>query len=178
MTLSKQELRHLTRPMLAVTQPGLQHHGVLGMKWGKHKSQKAVTRSGNRQSTNIDKTNAQKEMSLAIQRKKEYHDRGALSDAELNRRVNRLQTEQRYKELVNQPFKDIKAAKTAKRNAHLKRVAAVLATVPFALINPAGAGSTAARYGLIAAKYGIPIVGAAVTGASVATGGGKKKKKK
>lgn len=169
MTLSQQELRMIARP-------ALQHHGVMGMKWGKHKASRALKRDTKDASEKLDNSFAAKEAKLALQRKKEYHDRGSLSDAELQKRVNRLQTEQRYKELVDQPFKEAKNAVKEKRNNNLKRLGSFAAALPFAMINT-GAGTGKYKVALSLLKYGVPAVTAAATGVAM-SGGGKKKKKR
>lgn len=77
----------------------LYHHGVLGMKWGRHISKEGsdIAREGqnlSRSSNNIRLNKAMKKKTKEINQKV-----SKMSDKELRDRVNRLNMEQQYKNL-------------------------------------------------------------------------------
>ena len=66
----------------------LQHHGILGMKWGVRRYQNS-------------------DGSLTEAGKKRYFNIGKLSDADLDRRIERLKKEQELKRLTKDKYKPV-----------------------------------------------------------------------
>lgn len=101
----------------------LQHHGVIGMRWGKGRKTKVPKQ------TTAPKANGVDEAARERQFKNEYANRDKMSTRSLQNRVKRLQAEQQFKELVNKPAAErAKAAaaiaeKKRKRNKMLLRTA-------------------------------------------------------
>ena len=101
----------------------LQHHGVIGMRWGKGRKTKVPKQ------TVAPKAKGVNEAAREQQFKSEYANRDKMSTRSLQNRVKRLQAEQQFKELVNKPAADrAKAAaaiaeKKRKRNKMLLRTA-------------------------------------------------------
>lgn len=157
----------------------IQHHGVMGMKWGKRKGKTTSQSSATlRAGKALDSKNAKTESKANVQNKKDYYNRSKMTDAQLNKKINRLQMEQRYKELVDKPFNDIAKSQNAGRNRVLKTAIAGLGAAPLGLINT---GVLGGRYkvALSMLKYGTPAA-AAMANAVInsGSGGGAKKKKK
>ncbi len=77
----------------------LEHHGILGQKWGVRRYQNA-----DGSLTDAGKKRYEKEQRKAIakERKEASKNRSMLSDEELNKRVNRLQKEKQLRELTDQ----------------------------------------------------------------------------
>ena len=101
----------------------LQHHGVIGMRWGKGRKTKVPKQ------TVAPKAKGVNESAREQQFKSEYANRDKMSTRSLQNRVKRLQAEQQFKELVNKPAAErAKAAaaiaeKKRKRNKMLLRTA-------------------------------------------------------
>lgn len=101
----------------------LQHHGVIGMHWGKGRKTKIPKQ------TVAPKAKGVNESAREQQFKSEYANRDKMSTRSLQNRVKRLQAEQQFKELVNKPAAErAKAAaaiaeKKRKRNKMLLRTA-------------------------------------------------------
>lgn len=101
----------------------LQHHGVIGMRWGKGRKTKVPKQ------TVAPKAKGVNEAAREQQFKSEYANRDKMSTRSLQNRVKRLQAEQQFKELVNKPAAErAKAAeaiaeKKRKRNKMLLRTA-------------------------------------------------------
>lgn len=101
----------------------LQHHGVIGMRWGKGRKTKVPKQ------TLAPKVKGVNEAAREKQFKSEYANRDKMSTRSLQNRVKRLQAEQQFKELVNKPAAErAKAAeaiaeKKRKRNKMLLRTA-------------------------------------------------------
>ena len=101
----------------------LQHHGVIGMRWGKGRKTKVPKQ------TLAPKAKGVNEAAREQQFKNEYANRDKMSTRSLQNRVKRLQAEQQFKELVNKPAAErAKAAeaiaeKKRKRNKMLLRTA-------------------------------------------------------
>ena len=114
-------------PITEEEQEILEHHGILGMKWGKRKGKSKSSLS----STVPMIKNAKKldEGSREKQFINEYNSRDKMSTRSLQNRVKRLQAEQQFRELVNKPAAERAAAaakiaeKKAKRNKMIMRTA-------------------------------------------------------
>lgn len=72
----------------------LVHYGVLGMKWGRRKSKpsKSSKSSTTKSSSTAKKSTTKKKSSKKVNIKE-------LSDSELQKKINRLQMEKRYRDL-------------------------------------------------------------------------------
>ena len=114
----------------------LEHYGVKGMHWGvrnsetmqryarerkAHKARKADAKNISRKRRETKRTrqkqeiiNKQRRASIKEDRIAANKNRSLLSDAELNRRINRLQKEQRLRELTNA---EVNPGRTAIKNA-------------------------------------------------------------
>ena len=75
----------------------LAHYGVLGMKWGRRKAQSQTSYS--------KKVNKAKKIDM----KKASKNRRSLSDAELQKRINRMQMEKKLKDLTDEQISPGKA---------------------------------------------------------------------
>ena len=101
----------------------LQHHGVIGMHWGKGRKTKVPKQTVNSKPIGVDEAAREKQF------RTEYANRDKMSTRALQNRVKRLQAEQQFKELVNKPAAErAKAAqaiaeKKRKRNKMLLRTA-------------------------------------------------------
>lgn len=101
----------------------LQHHGVIGMRWGKGRKTKVPKQ------TLAPKAKGVNEAAREQQFKNEYANRDKMSTRSLQNRVKRLQAEQQFKELVNKPAAERAKAEAAiaekkrKRNKMLLRTA-------------------------------------------------------
>lgn len=101
----------------------LQHHGVIGMRWGKGRKTKVPKQ------TVAPKAKGVNESAREQQFKNEYANRDKMSTRSLQNRVKRLQAEQQFKELVNKPAAERAKAEAAiaekkrKRNKMLLRTA-------------------------------------------------------
>lgn len=102
----------------------LQHHGVVGMRWGKGRKTKTP-----KQPVTTTKSKGVNEAAREKQFKSEYANRDKMSTRSLQNRVKRLQAEQQFRDLVNRPAAErAKAAeaiaeKKRKRNKMLLRTA-------------------------------------------------------
>jgi hypothetical protein len=114
-------------PITEEEQEILEHHGILGMKWGKRKG-----KSKSSLSSTVPMTKNAKRLDEAAREKQfvnEYNSRDKMSTRSLQNRVKRLQTEQQFRELVNKPAAERAAAaakiaeKKAKRNKMIMRTA-------------------------------------------------------
>lgn len=105
------------------------HHGVKGMKWGERKARPTSGQSSKAKRSfitiNINKGSAAKKQEVTkkagilkrtVEAKKKLkpesiHD---LSDADLNARINRLQREQQYKQLMQQNASSVQPSNQSK----------------------------------------------------------------
>ena len=114
-------------PITEEEQEILEHHGVLGMKWGKRKGKNDSSLSSTVPMTK--KSNRVDEGAREKQFINEYASRDKMSTRSLQNRVKRLQTEQQFRDLVNKPAAERAAAaakiaeKKAKRNKMIMRTA-------------------------------------------------------
>ena len=114
----------------------LEHYGVKGMHWGvrssetlqrysrerkAHKARKADARNIKRKRVETRRTqkkqevvNRERRASIKAERIAANKNRSLLSDAELNRRISRLQRERQLRELTNS---ELKPGRTAIKNA-------------------------------------------------------------
>ena len=80
----------------------LMHHGIKGMKWGVRRSKSQLARASKKSSKKADKEE-EKSQSKASKSKTSFKKHvKAMSDQELQARINRLRNEQTYKELLAQ----------------------------------------------------------------------------
>ena len=114
-------------PITEEEQEILEHHGILGMKWGKRKG-----KNDSSLSSTVPMTKNTKRLDEGIREKQfinEYNSRDKMSTRSLQNRVKRLQAEQQFRELVNKPAAERAAAaakiaeKKAKRNKMIMRTA-------------------------------------------------------
>lgn len=117
----------------------LYHHGIKGMKWGQRKD--AVK-------TSISKRRTQNKQLRSIKKKRRQADRlrSTLSDKELDRRVKRLEKEERLHTLTK---KNVNTGRT-ETSKILKRAGATIATT--ALVG-AGTYAIATGGGAIGQKF-------------------------
>ena len=114
-------------PITEEEQEILEHHGILGMKWGKRKGKNDSSLSSTVPMTK--KSNRVDEGAREKQFINEYASRDKMSTRSLQNRVKRLQTEQQFRDLVNKPAAERAAAaakiaeKKAKRNKMIMRTA-------------------------------------------------------
>ena len=79
----------------------LYHHGIKGMKWGVRRYQNkdgSLTPAGKAQERNANKRQARKD--IAKSRKAASKNRSLMSDAQLDKRIKRLEKEKRLRELT------------------------------------------------------------------------------
>lgn len=79
----------------------LYHYGIKGMKWGVRRYQNkdgSLTPAGKAQERNANKRQARKD--IAKSRKAASKNRSLMSDAELDKRIKRLEKEKRLRELT------------------------------------------------------------------------------
>jgi hypothetical protein len=80
----------------------LMHHGIKGMKWGVRRSKSQLARASKKSSKKADKEE-EKSQSKASKSKTSFKKHvKAMSDQELQARINRLRNERTYKELLAQ----------------------------------------------------------------------------
>ena len=118
-------------PITEEEQEILEHHGILGMKWGKRKGKRKGKNDSSLSST-VPMTKNVKRLDEGIREKQfinEYNSRDKMSTRSLQNRVKRLQAEQQFRDLVNKPAAERAAAaakiaeKKAKRNKMIMRTA-------------------------------------------------------
>lgn len=118
-------------PITEEEQEILEHHGILGMKWGSRKG-KSKGKNDSSLSSTVPMTKKSKSLDEGAREKQfinEYSNRDKMSTRSLQNRVKRLQAEQQFRELVNKPAAERAAAaaklaeKKAKRNKMIMRTA-------------------------------------------------------
>lgn len=134
-------------PITEEEQEILEHHGILGMKWGKRKGKSKGTNDSSLSST-VPMTKNAKRLDEGAREKQfinEYNSRDKMSTRSLQNRVKRLQAEQQFRDLVNKPAAERAAAaakiaeKKAKRNKMIMRTAlSIYGNVPIASIGKKG----------------------------------------
>ena len=134
-------------PITEEEQEILEHHGILGMKWGKRKG-KSKGKNDSSLSSTVPMTKNVKRLDEGIREKQfinEYNSRDKMSTRSLQNRVKRLQAEQQFRDLVNKPAAERAAAaakiaeKKAKRNKMIMRTAlSIYGNVPIASIGKKG----------------------------------------
>ena len=130
-------------PITEEEQEILEHHGILGMKWGKRKG-----KNDSSLSSTVPMTKNAKRLDEGSREKQfinEYNSRDKMSTRSLQNRVKRLQAEQQFRDLVNKPAAERAAAaakiaeKKAKRNKMIMRTAlSIYGNVPIASIGKKG----------------------------------------
>lgn len=122
-------------PITEEEQEILEHHGILGMKWGKRKGKskgKSKGKNDSSLSSTVPMTKNAKRLDEGAREKQfinEYNSRDKMSTRSLQNRVKRLQAEQQFRDLVNKPAAERAAAaakiaeKKAKRNKMIMRTA-------------------------------------------------------
>ena len=134
-------------PITEEEQEILEHHGILGMKWGKRKG-KSKGKNDSSLSSTVPMTKNAKRLDEGIREKQfinEYNSRDKMSTRSLQNRVKRLQAEQQFRELVNKPAAERAAAaakiaeQKAKRNKKIMRTAlSIYGNVPIASFGKKG----------------------------------------
>ena len=134
-------------PITEEEQDILEHHGILGMKWGKRKGKSKGTNDSSLSST-VPMTKNAKKLDEGVREKQfinEYNSRDKMSTRSLQNRVKRLQAEQQFRDLVNKPAAERAAAaakiaeKKAKRNKMIMRTAlSIYGNVPIASMGKKG----------------------------------------
>ena len=134
-------------PITEEEQEILEHHGILGMKWGKRKG-KSKGKNDSSLSSTVPMTKNAKKLDEGIREKQfinEYNSRDKMSTRSLQNRVKRLQAEQQFRDLVNKPAAERASAaakiaeKKAKRNKMIMRTAlSIYGNVPIASIGKKG----------------------------------------
>ena len=134
-------------PITEEEQEILEHHGILGMKWGKRKG-KSKGKNDSSLSSTVPMTKNTKRLDEGAREKQfinEYNSRDKMSTRSLQNRVKRLQAEQQFRDLVNKPAAERAAAaakiaeKKAKRNKMIMRTAlSIYGNVPIASIGKKG----------------------------------------
>ena len=135
------------QPITEEEQEILEHHGILGMKWGKRKG-KSKGKNDSSLSSTVPMTKNAKRLDEGIREKQfinEYNSRDKMSTRSLQNRVKRLQAEQQFRDLVNKPAAERAAAaakiaeKKAKRNKMIMRTAlSIYGNVPIASFGKKG----------------------------------------
>lgn len=121
----------------------LQHHGVLGMKWGRRRGQssgsriKLFRRKSEQLSThpipkkkNTSVDTIQRELAF----RKEYEHRDKMSTRQIQQRVNRIKAEQEFNRITAEPFNQRAAAEKAAKDAKRKKMGkaiSILSNVPY-----------------------------------------------
>lgn len=121
--------------MQSICSNELYHYGIKGMKWGIRRYQ---NKDGSLTSAGKKRRDKNENKAIKKDRKQDVKNRRKLSDAELKRKIERLQTEKRFKELTNE---DISPGKTMVSN--------ILRSAGTKVLTAAVAGATA--YGIKAA---------------------------
>ena len=134
-------------PITEEEQEILEHHGILGMKWGKRKG-KSKGKNDSSLSSTVPMTKNAKRLDEGAREKQfinEYNSRDKMSTRSLQNRVKRLQAEQQFRDLVNKPAAERAAAaakiaeKKAKRNKKIMRTAlSIYGNVPIASFGKKG----------------------------------------
>ena len=134
-------------PITEEEQEILEHHGILGMKWGKSKG-KSKGKNDSSLSSTVPMTKNAKRLDEGTREKQfinEYNSRDKMSTRSLQNRVKRLQAEQQFRDLVNKPAAERAAAaakiaeKKAKRNKMIMRTAlSIYGNVPIASFGKKG----------------------------------------
>lgn len=76
-----------------MSEPYLEHHGILGMKWGIRRSEAELARTRGRFKRSEDKQEK-------ANRKTDVKNRRTMSDADLKKRIERLKMEREFKNLT------------------------------------------------------------------------------
>lgn len=127
---SDSDMGHKMPPITEEEQEILEHHGILGMKWGKRKG-----KNDSSLSSTVPMTKNAKRLDEGARENQfinEYNSRDKMSTRSLQIRVKRLQAEQQFRDLVNKPAAERAAAaaknaeKKAKRNKMIMRTALVI----------------------------------------------------
>ena len=107
----------------------LYHHGIKGMKWGVRRFQNkdgTLTAAGKKRERNANKRQAVRDIKKS--RKAASKNRALMSDAELDRRIKRLEKEKRLKDLTESEVSPGKAAAKKSLDKYGNMVAAAVIT--------------------------------------------------
>lgn len=104
----------------------LQHHGVMGMKWGRHKASSSS-------STKAPSKRQQKKAQNAFDKarnesfRKAYQNRDKLSTRALRNKLERQRIEQQFEEVSSKPYRDAKA----RRLKQFKMATQIASAIPY-----------------------------------------------
>lgn len=163
---AKKKMKHADADMFDAI---LMHHGVLGMKWGRHKA--SSSGSSPKAPSKRQKRKAQKAFDKArnAQFREAYNNRDKLSTRALRNKLERQRLEQQFEEVSSKPYREAKA----RRLKQFKMATQIASSIPYGEFAKEAKGKKAK-----AILTQLDAISKAANGiAGVAASEGKKKKK-